>query len=124
MAKNPAAFAQVDTSNMQGLVSAMSAIVDAAAFSSADKTKLVALVQAKQSSDSDDGEIGAPAAAVYKTHSGGILDVLEDLKEKAEEQLSNLRKEETNTKHNFDMLKQFSSSRRLHELPFVCLGWN
>merc|ERR1712066_459138 len=41
-----------------------------------------------------------------KTHSGNILDVLEDMKEKAEEQLSDLRKAETNTAHNFDMLKQ------------------
>merc|ERR1740120_4097 len=106
MAKNPAAFAQIDTSNIQSLVSAMSAIVDAASFSSADKNKLVALVQSKQNSDADDGEIGAPAAAVYKTHSGNILDVLEDMKEKAEEQLSDLRKAETNTAHNFDMLKQ------------------
>merc|ERR1719444_482032 len=106
MAKNPAAFAHIDTSNMQALINSMSAIVDAAAFSSADKTKLVALVQAQQGSDADDGEIGAPAAAVYKTHSGNILDVLEDMKEKAEEQLSDLRKAETNTAHNYDMLKQ------------------
>merc|ERR1719444_187515 len=106
MAKNPAAFAQIDTSNMQALINSMSAIVDAAAFSSADKTKLVALVQSQQNSDADDGEIGAPDAAVYKTHSGNILDVLEDLKEKAEEQLSALRKAETNTAHNYDMLKQ------------------
>ena len=28
-------------------------------------------------------ELGAPAAAAYKGHSSGILDVLEDLKEKA-----------------------------------------
>merc|ERR1712217_675623 len=106
MAKNPAAFAQIDTSNIQALVSSMSAIVDAAAFSTADKNKLVALVQAKESSDADEGEIGAPAAAVYKTRSGNILDVLEDMKEKAEEQLGDLRKAETNTAHNFDMLKQ------------------
>merc|ERR1712187_157826 len=57
-------------------------------------------------SDADDGEIGAPAAAVYKTHSSNILDVLEDMKEKAEEQLNDLRKAETNTAHNYDMLKQ------------------
>jgi len=34
------------------------------------------------------------------------LDVLEDLKEKAEGQLSDLRKAEVNTRHNFEMLKQ------------------
>merc|ERR1711920_484050 len=58
------------------------------------------------SSESDDSELGAPAAAVYKSHSGSIVDVLEDLKMKAEEQLADLRKAETNSKHNFAMLKQ------------------
>merc|ERR1712087_913503 len=81
-------------------------IVDAASFSTADKKKLAAFVQSQQNSDADDSDLGAPAAAVYKTHSTNILDVLEDLKEKAEEQLSDLRKAETNTAHNYDMLKQ------------------
>merc|ERR1711974_417819 len=76
----------------------------AASFSNADKHKLAALVQAQQGSD-DEGP-GAPDPAAYKTHSTNILDVLEDMKEKAEEQLSTLRKEETNTKHNFNLLKQ------------------
>merc|ERR1712008_432058 len=40
------------------------------------------------------------------THSTGILDVLADMKEKAEGSLSDLRKAETNSKHNFEMLKQ------------------
>ena len=51
-------------------------------------------------------DLGAPAASVYKTHSDGILDVLEDMKEKAEVQLSSLRKAEMNAQHNFKMLKQ------------------
>ena len=45
-------------------------------------------------------------AAIYRSHSGGILDVLEDMKEKVEEQLASLRKTEMNAKHNFAMLKQ------------------
>merc|ERR1719171_408842 len=51
-------------------------------------------------------ELGAPAAAVYKTHSTSIVDVLEDLKEKAEAELSDLRKAEQTSAHNFNMLKQ------------------
>merc|ERR1719384_2227173 len=39
-------------------------------------------------------------------HSTNILEVLQDLKEKAEEQLSALRNAETNTKHNYEMLRQ------------------
>jgi len=106
MKKNPASLAQVDTSNVQNLVKAMSSIVDAAAFPATDQRKLAALVQAQQGAESDDDELGAPAAAVYKSHSSSIFDVLEDLKEKAEGQLSDLRKAESATKHNFDMLKQ------------------
>merc|ERR1719433_2553427 len=91
MAKNPAAFAQMNTDSAANLVKALSAVLDAAAFSSQDQTKLVALVQSQQSEDADDLALGAPAGAAYKTHSPGILDVLEDLKEKAEGQLSDLR---------------------------------
>merc|ERR1719171_136383 len=50
--------------------------------------------------------VGAPAPAQYKTHSTSIVEVLEDLKEKAEAELADLRKAETNAQHNFDMLKQ------------------
>merc|ERR1719471_2215184 len=107
MAKNPAAFAQMGTApRLDGLVQSLGAIVDAASFSSADKQKLLSMVQAQQNEAVDYADLGAPAAATYKTHSTGILDVLEDLKEKAEEQLSGLRKAETSAKHNYAMLKQ------------------
>merc|ERR1719215_2019324 len=104
MAKNPAALAQIDTSSTARLVQSLSAVINAAAFAGIDKQKLVALVQSQNSDD--DQEPGAPEAAVYKSHSSGIVDVLEDMKEKAEGSLSDLRKEETNSKHNFEMLKQ------------------
>jgi len=106
MAKSPAAFAQVDTSSMQGLLSSLRTLVDAASFSSADQKRLAALVQSQQGAGSDDDLFGAPAAAVYKSQSGGILDVLEDLKEKAEEELSELRKAEASARHNYDMARQ------------------
>jgi len=107
MAKNPAALAQIDTSSTERLVQTLGAVIDAAGFAGADKTRLVTLIQSQQGSQSDDDqEPGAPAAAVYKSHSSGIIDVLEDMKEKAEAELSDLRKEEKNSKHNYDMLKQ------------------
>merc|ERR1719497_128672 len=106
MAKNPAAFAQMNTESTANLVKALGVVLDAAAFPSQDQAKLTALVQSQQNEQNDDLELGAPEAATYKTHSTGILDVLEDLKEKAEGQLSDLRKAEVNTRHNFEMLKQ------------------
>merc|ERR1719296_658578 len=106
MAKNPASFAQIDSKNMGAAIQAISAILDAASFPSKDQAKLSAFLQAQQADESDDMDADAPAGAVYKSHSGGILDVLEDLKEKAEAELSDLRKAEVNTRHNFEMLKQ------------------
>jgi len=106
MAKNPAAFAQIDVSSFNKLVGAIGVITDAAAFSSSDKSKLVALVQSQDSSDDDDEEQGAPAPNSYESHSGGIVEVLTNMKEKAEGELSELRKAEENTAHNFNMLKK------------------
>jgi len=105
MAKNPASLAQLDTSSMNSLVASLGAVIDAASFSGADRSKLLALVQDQENSE-DDQEPGAPAAAVYKSRSGNIVDMLEDMKEKAEEQLSAVRKAELTAKHNYDMLKQ------------------
>jgi len=104
MAKAPGSFAQIDTSNVKMLAQALGSVLDAAAFAGADKNKVLALVQAQ--GDDDDSELGAPAAAVYESKSGGIVDVLADMKDKAESELDELRKAEGNAKHNFNMLKQ------------------
>jgi chromosome segregation ATPase len=104
MAKNPAALAQIDNTNMKNIVESLSVVVDAAGLNGNDKRNLLTLVQ--QASDSEDGDSGAPAAAVYKSHSTNIFDLLEDLREKAEGELSELRKAESTTAHNFAMLKQ------------------
>merc|ERR1719160_1104437 len=106
MDKHSSAFAQVDTRSLDSVVKSLSAVMDAAAFSAQDQKTLTALVQSQQGSESDDAALGAPAAAVYGSHSDGIFDVLEDMKEKAEGQLADLRKAESATKHNYNMLKQ------------------
>jgi len=104
MAKNPAALAQIDTRSMSSLLQSLTVVVDAAGFSTSDHQKLVALVQSKQGDE--DSEMGAPAAATYESQSGGIVGVLEDLKEKAETELSEARKAESSAKHNYEMMKQ------------------
>merc|ERR1719443_1576754 len=89
---------------MNSLVNGLGAVVDAAGLTNTDQQKLVALVQAQQGAE--DSESGAPAAAVYKSQSGGIVDVLEDLKEKAEAELADARKTESTAAHNYAMMKQ------------------
>jgi len=90
------------------VVGALTAMVQASLLSTADEKKLAALVQGSQQARQaeDDEELGAPAADVYQGHSGGIIDVLDDLLDKAKSQLDSLRKEETASKNNFETLKQ------------------
>merc|ERR1719327_72867 len=99
---------------MTNFISALKAVIDAASMNSHDKQKLLALAQSN--TNSDDAEtaaqldtsalMGAPDPDAYKSHSGGIMDVLEDMREKAEAELDEARKVEMNNKHNFEMLKQ------------------
>jgi len=108
MQKAPAALMQVDRTNLDSVLKGLDAVINAASFSSADHQALTALIQSSQAAEADneDDELGAPSVSAYKTHSSSIYDVLEDLKEKAETKLGDLRKAEANSKHNYDMLKQ------------------
>merc|ERR1719502_821066 len=106
LSKNPGAFAQITNSNANAIVQALGAITDAASFTTMDKSRLTAMIQQQQGDSDDDMELGAPAAKAYSGKAGAIVDVLEDMKEKAESELAELRKAEGNAKHNFDMLKQ------------------
>lgn len=104
--------AQVNTKDINQLVSTLTTLVDAAALSLHDKKRLIALAQnAGSAGDGDDAvdvdaALGAPAPDAYKGHSDSIIDVLEDLREKAETELGDARKQEANSHHNYAMLKQ------------------
>merc|ERR1719183_197123 len=86
------------------ITEALSVMVQASVFSSADASRLTALVQS--TSDDEDSSMGAPAAAVYEGHSDGIVGTLEGLTEKAEGQLDSARKTESTNLQNYQMLKQ------------------
>jgi hypothetical protein len=81
-----------------------SAMVSAESISNMEGEKLTALIQSNQQ-DSDEST-GAPAAAVYENQSGGIMDVLNDLLEKAQGELDKTRSAETANIQNFEMLKK------------------
>jgi uncharacterized coiled-coil DUF342 family protein len=102
MAKSGAAMLQLKSAS--SLSEALGVMVQAAALSSADASRLTAMVQTQQ--ESDDSDTGAPAASVYEGHSDGIIGTLEGLTEKAEGQLDKARKAETTSLQNFEMLKQ------------------
>eukprot|EP00929_Paragymnodinium_shiwhaense_P050820 TRINITY_DN255_c2_g1_i1.p1 TRINITY_DN255_c2_g1~~TRINITY_DN255_c2_g1_i1.p1 ORF type:complete len:672 (-),score=275.97 TRINITY_DN255_c2_g1_i1:81-2096(-) len=97
-------FAQL--SGVQSLASALDTLVQASAVRSADAAHLTALLQSSADSDDEDEETGAPAGAAYENKSGGILESLDNLLSKAEEQLSDARKAEGEAANNYAMKKQ------------------
>jgi len=94
--------------NTKNLAQALAAMVEASAFSSADAARLTAFVQSSDKSEDTDSDasLAAPAASVYESHSGSILDTLQDLLEKAQAQLTSIQKSETTSQYNYEMLKQ------------------
>mmetsp|Transcript_55706 Transcript_55706/g.104798 ORF Transcript_55706/g.104798 Transcript_55706/m.104798 type:complete len:692 (-) Transcript_55706:42-2117(-) len=103
MSKGGAALVQIQKIG-NNVAQALSTLVEAALLNSRDAAKLTAFVQATQ--QEDDEEYGAPAGAVYESHSQGIVETLEDLHEKATSSLADLRGKETTSAHNFQMLEQ------------------
>jgi len=89
-----------------GIVEVLGTLVRASALNTADATKLTTLLQSSSTNMDEMDGAGAPAAAVYGSHSGGIIETLGDLLEKAQDQLSDARKKERISTHNFELLKQ------------------
>mmetsp|Transcript_36498 Transcript_36498/g.68263 ORF Transcript_36498/g.68263 Transcript_36498/m.68263 type:complete len:860 (+) Transcript_36498:70-2649(+) len=90
------------------LVQALTAMVQASMLTHADADRLTALTQVYQqeTSDANDEDTAAPAGAVYESKSGGIIDVLEDLLEKAQAQLDDARKAEAKSIQDYQLLVQ------------------
>lgn len=106
MRKGGAAMLQFK--NARTVTQALTAMVQASVLNSADAGRLSSLLQSSQivEANDDDMSLGAPDAAVYASHSGGIVDTLQDLLEKAQTQLDAARKKEVTAANNFAMLKQ------------------
>merc|ERR1719277_1927499 len=83
-------------------------MVHASLISQSDASRLTALVQDSQkaSDTSDDEAFGAQAADVYESHSGNIVETLQNLMEQAEAQVADARKKETSSLHEFQLLEQ------------------
>merc|ERR1719473_836804 len=85
---------------------ALAVMVQATSLSSADATKLSALLQDSQTSADESDATGAPAAAVYEGKSGGIIATMQDLYDKAEAQLAEARSVEEKAVQAYQMLAQ------------------
>jgi hypothetical protein len=99
-----ASFAQ--SAGVNSVTEALKAMVEAHAVSAADGESLMALVQTSSDSEEDEDDVGAPDAAAYKSKSGTVTETLEGLLAKAEKQLAETRKAETDASDAYQMQKQ------------------
>ena len=106
------ALIQKDFSKLE---SAVSLVLTSSRISIEEKDTLSAMLQTSKAStaeDDDDDDVallqGAPKAAsyAYESKSDGIVEVLQSMKEKAQETLQSTREAETGAKHNFQMMMQ------------------
>eukprot|EP00933_Yihiella_yeosuensis_P056292 TRINITY_DN553_c0_g1_i3.p1 TRINITY_DN553_c0_g1~~TRINITY_DN553_c0_g1_i3.p1 ORF type:complete len:687 (+),score=257.59 TRINITY_DN553_c0_g1_i3:77-2137(+) len=89
------ALLQQPVSGKEGsLLVALEKVVDAAALPHHDKTSLMSFVQQ------------APAGPVYESKSGGIIDVLEEMKEKARSDMDDIEEQSSKALHSFKMQEQ------------------
>jgi hypothetical protein len=83
---------------------ASAALLQVTMMSAAEKSKVMALLDSK--ADPDQGVSGRETANAYEFQSGGVIDMLETLEGKFVEELRGLEKDESNTKHQFNLLEQ------------------
>merc|ERR1719453_2673011 len=96
------AASMMQLKNAGSLAQALDIMSKASMISAGDAKALNSFVQ----TNTDDDDTGAPDAAVYESHSGGIVDTLTGILDKAQQQLNTAVGQETNSKNNYDQLKQ------------------
>lgn len=83
------------------VLAAFDAMVSSAMIGAADADGLTAFMQ-----NSEEASELAPSAPVYEGKSGSIVEMLEDMQDKANAELKELRSKEASARHAFEMLQQ------------------
>jgi len=96
---------QLPKKELSLMATSLSKIIEASWVNEHDRKVVQSLLQ---TSDGDEDLSFQPQATTtsYTSQSGGIVDTLEDMREKAEESLSSTRKDEMEAAHAFALLKQ------------------
>lgn len=98
--KGVASLAQLDGNSMDKVLAAFAAVLDAAALPAADKDQLLGLMQNDDDNDKDKAD-RQPAVK----RASGLIETLQDLKERADEELRALRVDAKAKKHQYEKLK-------------------
>merc|ERR550537_651250 len=96
---------QLPKKELSLMATSLSKIIEASWVNEHDRKVVQSLLQ---SGESDEDLSLQPQATTrsYSSQSGGIVDTLDDMREKAEESLSSTRKDEMEAAHSFALLKQ------------------
>jgi chromosome segregation ATPase len=99
------------TKDIKTALSMIAKVIDASWVEAGTRKSLKALLQTKtgaEAEEDDDLTLKQPQAKVvaYESSSGGIVEQIEEMKQKAEETLSTTRSTEMKETHNFDMMAQ------------------
>mmetsp|Transcript_65694 Transcript_65694/g.154582 ORF Transcript_65694/g.154582 Transcript_65694/m.154582 type:complete len:683 (-) Transcript_65694:30-2078(-) len=84
------------------VLAAINVMVSGAMIGAADADGLTAFLQSADAAD----DLQPPVAPVYESKSGGIVDMLEDMQDKAKAELDELRKKEESARHSYAMVRQ------------------
>lgn len=104
-----ASFLQKPDKDVSKLLPALSAIVQASWVDSRERAAVQNLIQQQQKDRDQDEDLSLqPQASVaaYEGHGSSIVEVLQDMQEKAEASLADARKTEMDGRHAFEMLSQ------------------
>merc|ERR1719261_1860610 len=101
---------------LQAVRQALSAVIDGISVETESKRKLKSFLQSA-TGDNDDLTLKQPQAKMvaYESKSGGILQTVKDMQEKAEAELSDLRRKETGEAHNFKMVSSSINGEIEHD---------
>lgn len=110
---------------MEAVKSALNTILSAISIKTESKRKLKAFLQQSSTEAADDElTLKQPQAKMvaYESKSGGILDTIKEMKEKAEGELSDLRKKEMSNSHNFKMIESGLNDEIAHNMEKLGLA--
>merc|ERR1719421_2252417 len=91
---------------LEPTIQAIGRIVEAESLDAGSRRKLKSFLQASQADEEDDdlSMLSAPKAAAIESKAGGILGTIEDMQEKAEDTLSELRQKEMKEQQSFELI--------------------
>jgi len=108
LSRGQGSFLQKGSQSLEALTNGLSKIIEATWVNSQQKAVVQSLLQSQTSADADDEDLSLQpqaSTAAFTSQGGGILDTLNEMKEKAESTLSESRQTEMKSNHAFEMLK-------------------